>query len=100
LSGDLEELLVGDGLKADSLFPGMPRAVGASTFTIREARSLGVTVHHEPVLSDWYHGAARGRVAQAKKRLHKLAVVLVPIDEAAALNWFMEKHGRTPWDSP
>ncbi|HTX49033.1 MAG TPA: hypothetical protein VME40_06535, partial [Caulobacteraceae bacterium] len=107
LSGDLEELLEADGLPPDALYPAVARAVGASTFTIREANALGVTVGHEPVWTNWYHGGARfpgmntSVVNKAKKRLQGVAQDFIPIDSDSALRWYREKNnGQLPPGHP
>lgn len=99
LSGDLEELLAADGLAVDALYPAVDRAVGACSFTIEQARALGVEVGHDPVWTNWYHGGARfpgmssSAVSRAKKKLRDAAVELVAIDAAAALHWYQDHNG-------
>jgi hypothetical protein len=107
LSGDLEELLVVDGLRADSLYPAVGRAVGASTFTVRQAQALGVAVDHDPVWTNWYHGAARfhgmntSAIGKAKKNLQNIALDFIAINEPDALRWYRERNeGRYPPGHP
>jgi hypothetical protein len=96
LSGDLEELLRADGLPPQTLYPAVPRAVGAATFTIQQARDLGVQVRHDPVWSNWYHGGAlfpgTGR-NQLKRALKSVAQELIAIDAAEALQSYRDRHG-------
>jgi hypothetical protein len=102
LSGDLEELLTADGLPPDALYPAVGRAVGAATFTIEQAASLGVQVAHDPVWSNWYHGAARfpelgaSDLNKAKKALQRVATDLIPIDEGEALRLHIKMRGHAP----
>jgi hypothetical protein len=105
LSGDLEELLLADGLSVDALYPAVPRSVGASTFTVGEAGGLGLPVKHDPVWPNWYHGSTifpdgSSAISKAKRGLQKLAQDLIPIDEVMALKWYVDKHGHAPPGHP
>ncbi len=44
LSGDLEQLLVEDGLDPLALYPSVDRAVGAASLTIGDIQALGLSV--------------------------------------------------------
>lgn len=95
LSGDLEELLVNDGLAADSLYPAVDRAVGAAAFRVQDALNLGLSVHHEPAPKNWYHGSVRGKLDKGiQQRLRDSAQALVPIDEDAARRYRDDKMKR------
>jgi hypothetical protein len=85
LSGDLEELLEADGLETLSLYPSLDRAVGAVGFTVQTATGLGLTVGHEPMKANWYHGGVRGNLNKGNKRkLKDAAISLVAIDQKRA----------------
>lgn len=92
LSGDLEELLVGDGLHALTLYPSIDRAVGVAGFRVEDAVNLGLTVAHEPVKTNWYHGGVRGDLKKkTRQRLKEAATELVPIGQEEARFWQEER---------
>ena len=84
LSGDLEELLLGDGLRCDTLYPSVTRAVGAVTIKVSDAINLNLTVGHKPVRANWYHGGIRGIKGNVRRKLKERAEELVAIDQSAA----------------
>lgn len=89
LSGDLEQLLNFDGLSAVALYPAVNLEIGAASLTVREIRSHDLTVHHEPVWVNWYHGAVRGIQSgkagqKTKKALCALATEIIAIDQVEA----------------
>jgi len=84
LSGDLEQLLVEDGLDPLALYPSVDRAVGAASLTIGNIQALGLSVEHQPVNRNWYHGGVRGIKTKHKKQLMNAATEIVPIDQAEA----------------
>ena len=94
LSVDIEELLEADGLTVLTLYGAIDRAVGSATFTVREALDLGLTVEHQPVSKNWYHGGVRGIVSSKNSKLKKKARQLVEIDQAAAQRYHDEKLAR------
>lgn len=85
LSGDLEELLVCDGLDAFALYPSVNRGVGAAAFKIKDAREIGFDLGHEPVKANWYHGGVRGNFSKAnRKKLQNIAKQVIAIDQKLA----------------
>ena len=85
LSGDLEEILIFDGLEGLTLYPSVSRGVGAAAFKVQDALNLGFTIGHEPVVRNWYHGGVRGDFKKSKKQsLKQAAREIVPIDQAQA----------------
>lgn len=84
LSGDLEELIQGDGLPLDILYPAVKRGVGAVTFRVQDALDLGLHVHHEPVAANWYHGGVRGNLKKTETKLKAVANELIEIDQEAS----------------
>jgi hypothetical protein len=81
LSGDLEQLLLTDGLHATSLRPALSRAVGAFALTIGKLRDQGLSVAHDPVRENWYHGAVSGITKRHQKILSREAIELIAIDQ-------------------
>jgi hypothetical protein len=92
LSGDLEQLLVRDGLTATAMYPAVDRAIGAAALTVGQICKHGPTVHHEPVQKNWYHGGVRGIRSSTKKKLLGDAVEIVPIDQAQAASWHTRRQ--------
>ena len=84
LSGDLEELLIDDGLSATAMYPAVQGAVGAAAITIGRIRDVGARPEHEPVWQNWYHGSVFGITSGIKKKLHKAASEIIKIDQAEA----------------
>ena len=84
LSGDLEQLLIGDGLSATAMYPAVQGAVGAAAIAIGRIRDAGARPEHDPVWHNWYHGSVFGITSGVKKRLNKAASEIVPIDQAEA----------------
>ena len=84
LSGDLEQLLLYDGLSATAFYPSVKRSIGAASLTVGDVNSLDLSVHHEPVLNNWYHGAVRGIRSSHSKKLSRLAAELIAIDQSEA----------------
>jgi hypothetical protein len=93
LSGELEQILVADGLDITALFPVVPRAIGAVTLRVGEVRALDLDVHHHPVWVNWYHGSISGIKSRHKDKLLKLARDLIEIDQAQAEKFERERHG-------
>jgi hypothetical protein len=93
LSGDLEELLDGDGLDLIALFPAVNRAVAAFAFVVQDALDLGLTVNHEPMRVNWYHGGVRGNLKTRgiRQSLKERSREIVPIDQEAAARYHAEK---------
>lgn len=85
LSGDLEEILAHDGLEPDCMYPAVRDPVGAASVTVGQMRAAGAVVEHDPVMLNWYHGAASGtRKDSVKRKLAKVAVEFIEIDQALA----------------
>ncbi|MGJ5149906.1 hypothetical protein [Bradyrhizobium sp. HKCCYLR1023] len=85
LSGDLEEVLLSDGLKATAMYPAVRDAVGAASVTVRQILDTKATVEHDPVIVNWYHGAVRGTKSKSvKRRLSQAAQEIIPIDQQKA----------------
>ena len=83
-SVDAEQLLHEDRLSSDALYPALPRSVGLYALEIAQARSESVETHHDPIWSNWYHAGLRGdalKKHKVRKRLAKLCVPVVPLDE-------------------
>lgn len=90
LSGDLEQLLVEDGLSPTILCNSLRRAVGAVSVSIGQIRALGLCVAHDPVSENWYHGAISGIKKATKDKLRKSAVEIVPIDQEQVARHFRD----------
>lgn len=91
LSGDLEQLLVRDGLPVLAMYPAVGRAVAAVSLEIQliceHEATHGIGVKHDPVLENWYHGSVFGRGLKKQKlreRFCALAEEMVPIDQTEA----------------
>lgn len=85
LSGDLEEVLVSDGLSPIAMYPAVRDPVGAASVTVGQIGDALAHVDHGPVRRNWYHGEVRGTKARSvKKRLSNVAVEIIPIDQARA----------------
>ena len=85
LSGDLEQVLAADGLSPTAMYPAVPNPVGAASLTIAQIRAASASVEHDPVSSNWYHGAVKGTKPRGvKKRLSQAAVEIIPIDQGRA----------------
>jgi hypothetical protein len=99
LSGDLEQILLNDGLVATAMYPAVHDPVGAASLTIGQIREAQATVEHDPVNWNWYHGAVRGSKPRGvKKRLSNVAIEIIPIDQARAaeleMSWKEKKAQR------
>lgn len=92
LSGDLEQILLGDGLPVTAMFPALSRAVGAAAITIKKIRDAGGKIEHDPAWKNWYHGSIFEVTGSVKKKLHKAAVEIIPIDQAEAARIHAEWH--------
>lgn len=68
VSVDLEQLLLADLRPIDALFPGLPRALGLVAHKIAELRSRDLSVSHEQVPGNYYHGCITGTFTPATKR--------------------------------
>lgn len=84
LSGDLEQLLIDDGLSATAMYPAVRGAVGAAAIAIGQLRAAGARPEHDPVWQNWYHGSVFGITSGIKKKLHKAASEIIQIDQAEA----------------
>lgn len=85
LSGDLEQILVQDGLSATAMYPAVLDAVGAAAISVGQIRAAKATVDHDPVRFNWYHGSVIGsKKRSVKKSLEAACVEIVEIDQAAA----------------
>jgi hypothetical protein len=84
LSGELEQILKGDGLSAIAMYPAVPRAVGAAAITIGQIRQTNATPEHDPVWKNWYHGSVFGIRGKIKNKLHEAATEIIQIDQAEA----------------
>jgi hypothetical protein len=85
LSGDLEQILIADGLAATAMYPAVRDPVGAASVTIGQIREANATVEHDPVKWNWYHGAVRGsKVRSVRKRLCEAAIEIIRIDQIRA----------------
>lgn len=72
-SVDLEQLLQEDNLTATTLYPSIPRSVGLVSLKVGRLREVAVTVEHEPVVHNWYHGGLGGaEIRKKKSKLKKL----------------------------
>lgn len=88
MSCDLEQLLTDEGRDVDALFPNMPRAVGLVAHEVSEYRNRQLSVDHQPLAENYYHGGVGGRWTKAIARyLSKNYRTIVEIDQekAAAL---------------
>jgi hypothetical protein len=85
LSGDLEQILLVDGLSTTAMYPAVRDPVGAASVTIGQIREANATVEHDPVKWNWYHGAVRGSKARSvRKRLSEVAIEIIRIDQIRA----------------
>jgi hypothetical protein len=85
LSGDLEQVLDDDGLPPTAMYPAVGDAVGAAAISIKDVRSAGASVEHDPVWTNWYHGSVFGtRNRRVRNGLQKFAVEIIPIDQIEA----------------
>ncbi len=85
LSGNLEQLLITDGLTCTDISPKLKRIVAVYSLTIEQFTAEALIVSHAPVKSNWYHGAVSGRFTDGiKRRLKNEAVAINPIDQVAA----------------
>jgi hypothetical protein len=85
LSGDLEQILLQDGLEPTAMYPAVRAAVGAASLTIKQIIDNGASVEHDPVWTNWYHGSVSGTKKQkVREKLRKAAAELIPIDQAEA----------------
>lgn len=85
LSGDLEQILVEDGLDATAMYPAVRDPVGAASVTLAEILATGARVAHDPMQVNWYHGAVTGTKPKGvRARLRDKAVEIIPIDQARA----------------
>lgn len=92
VSGDLEEILIEDGLDATTMYPAVRDPVGAASLTVEQVLSVGAQVSHIPVSTNWYHGGIAGtKRGRVKERLREMAQEIIPIDQARA----REFHERT-----
>jgi hypothetical protein len=94
LSGDLEQVLLQDGLSATAMYPAVSDPVGAASITIGQLRaaSASVSVDHDPTCSNWYHGAVTGTKPQGiRNKLLDHVLEIIPIDQERA-KAFAEAH--------
>jgi hypothetical protein len=91
LSGDLEQLLVEDGLHELTMYSAVGRAVAAFSLRIQliceHEWTYGVSVKHDPVRENWYHASIFGAGLKKKKlkeSFRLLAEEMVPIDQVEA----------------
>lgn len=84
LSGDLEQLLLADGLSATAMYPAVDRYVGAAALKVGDIRGLGLEVEHQPVATNWYHGGIVSIKDTHKKKLERIAREIIPIDQEKA----------------
>lgn len=85
LSGDLEEILIADGLSPTAMYPAVRNPVGAASLTVGQIRNAGAQVEHDPAPWNWYHGAVSGtKPKRVKQLLVDAAIELIPIDQARA----------------
>lgn len=81
ISVDLEQLLHADNKASDALFPGLPRALGLIAHKIEGLRGEGLTVHHEQVAGNFYHGCIRGKPNdKLRRRLSRNYEIVVPFN--------------------
>lgn len=94
-SVDLEQLLVEDGLNAETLYPQLPDSLGLVGLFVREILAENHIVRHVPVDENWYHGGIHGPLTQSvRKRLALACHVIVPINPAAVAAY--AGHALTP----
>ena len=99
LSGDLEQLLLADGLHATSLKPALSRVVGSFALKIGQLRDQNLGVSHDPMWDNWYHGAITGITTKRhKENLRKNAIELIPIDQEEAAKLEAESIQRVAND--
>lgn len=101
LSGDIEEILLSDGLEATAMYPAVRDAVGAASVTIRQILDAAASVEHDPVIVNWYHGAVRGtKLKSVRKRLSQAALEIIPIDQKRAAElqkaWQAKQNQKAP----
>lgn len=97
-SVDLEHLLHSDGLHSTALYPGIDRSVGLIALPLHALAAEEITIAHDPVIDNWYHGAMRGAALKRKgatKRLAGAAEIVIPINEVLAADY--HKAAKTPW---
>ena len=92
LSGDLEQLLTGDGLTVADFQSSLTRVVGKYGISISQVRARGLEAEHRPVIDNWYHGAICGNFTQSKERqLYKDAIPIMEIDQLSAENYHYQR---------
>lgn len=97
VSVDLGQLITEDGLPLTALYPSMTQAVALVSHRIDALHVRGLSVQHEPVAEDWYHGGIYGVTDALRRKLAKSASTVVPIDQAAARAFWEMKNGKLPW---
>ena len=101
LSGDLEQLLLADGLHATSLKGATSRVVGSFALKIGQLRDQNLGVSHDPMWDNWYHGAITGITTKRhKENLRKNAIELIPIDQEEAAKLEAESIQRVATTDP
>jgi hypothetical protein len=85
LSGDLEQLLLADGLNPTVLQPSVQRSVGTLGIAIERIKSRGASVKHDPVTVNWYHGSISNITKSMRRQWKNDADEIIPIDQAAAV---------------
>jgi hypothetical protein len=100
LSGDLEEILVSDGLSPIAMYPAVRNPVGAASLTIGQIRAAGAQVEHDPATWNWYHGSVSGTKARkVKQALVEAALEIIPIDQARAAELDQDMSSQAPSSS-
>jgi hypothetical protein len=94
LSGDLEQILIGDGLSPIAMYPAVGDAVGAASISIGDIRNVGASVEHDPVWKNWYHGSVFGtKPKRVKNSLQRVAVEIIAIDQIEAARLWNSAQG-------
>lgn len=99
---------VGQALASDGFKPRLERAVSNPVGLMGHSRSflerMGLLPHHEPVMSNWYHGNIRDLMTLAdgdrRRMQRKLAdecTPAIPIDTEAAIRHWSQVRGVEPF---
>jgi hypothetical protein len=88
VSGDLEQLLVADGVPASKFKSSLGRVVGVYAIKVEKIRVQELIVSHLPVRTNWYHGGIGGKLTdRVKRKLKDEAVAIVEIDQELAASY-------------
>lgn len=95
VSIELGQLLETDTLSLTALYPSLTQSVALVAHKVGTLRGKSLTVHHEPMVENWYHGGIRGDFKQAVKRhLAKNCIFVVGLDAPQAKKFWEQSNGR------